>query len=115
MVTFFKNEYSIDIRKRESKQIMNKYTDRVPIIVEPHDDKCPIINKKKYLAPHDITLGQFTYVIRKHLKLKPEQAIFIIINHTLVSSSENIITIYEKHKDDDDFLYVVYSLENTFG
>lgn len=41
------------------------------------------IDKKKYLVPADLTVGQFVYVIRKRIKLAPEKAIFIFVNNTL--------------------------------
>lgn len=37
----------------------------------------------RYLVPADLTVGQFVYVIRKRIKLPPEQAIFIFINDRL--------------------------------
>ena len=55
------------------------------------------------------------YIIRKRIKLKPEEALFVIVNNNLVSSSEQINSVYEKHKDEDGFLYVIYTSENTFG
>lgn len=43
----------------------------------------PTIDKKKYLVPADLTVGQFVYVIRKRIKLSPEKAIFIFVNEIL--------------------------------
>jgi GABA(A) receptor-associated protein len=43
----------------------------------------PTIDKKKYLVPSDMTVGQFIYVIRKRIKLSPEKAIFIFVNNVL--------------------------------
>ena len=43
----------------------------------PKSDDIPDIDKKKYLVPCDLTVGQFVYVIRKRIKLKPEKALFI--------------------------------------
>src|SRR4051794_22645777 len=37
----------------------------------------------RYLVPADLSVGQFVYVIRKRIKLKPEKAIFIFVNNTL--------------------------------
>lgn len=42
-----------------------------------------MIDKKKYLVPADLTVGQFVYVIRKRIKLSPEKAIFIFVNEIL--------------------------------
>lgn len=41
------------------------------------------IDKKKYLVPADLTVGQFVYVIRKRIKLSPEKAIFIFVDEVL--------------------------------
>tara|TARA_B000000557_G_C20807429_1_gene458371 strand:+ start:1095 stop:1430 length:336 start_codon:yes stop_codon:yes gene_type:complete len=109
----------LDINKRrhESSRILAKYPDRVPIICEKNesDKNIPNIDKSKYLVPRDLTLGQFVYVIRKRIKLSPEKAIFIFINNMLLPTSALLSDIYEKHKNEDGFLYVSYSGENTFG
>lgn len=44
-----------------------------------------------------------------------EKAIFIFVNDILPPTAALISTIYEEHKDEDGFLYVLYSGENTFG
>ena len=37
------------------------------------------IDKKKYLVPMDLTVGQFVYVIRKRIKLSPEKVGFVYV------------------------------------
>jgi GABA(A) receptor-associated protein len=66
------------------------------------------IDKKKYLVPSDLTVGQFCYVIRKRIKLAPEKAIFIFVNEVLPPTAALMSSIYEEHKDDDGFLYITY-------
>ena len=102
-------------RLNESRRISLKYPDRIPIICErsPTSD-CPIV-KKKYLVPHDFTMGQFLSVLRKRMNLPPEKAIFLFIQTTIYHSSCLISTIYETNKDADGFLYITYASENTFG
>jgi len=88
----------------------------------------PAIDKKKYLVPSDLTVGQFCYVIRKRIKLAPEKAIFIFVNEVLPPTAALMSSIYEEHKDEDGFLYIThvssnpplltpcsYAGENTFG
>ena len=103
-------------RSFESNRIRVKYPDRIPVIVEksPKSD-VPDLDKKKYLVPSDLTVGQFVYVIRKRVKLSAEKAIFIFVNNKLPPTASLMSTIYEENKDEDGFLYVLYSGENTFG
>lgn len=65
--------------------------------------------------PADLTVGQFVYVIRKRIKLSPEKAIFVFVNNVLPPTAALMSSIYDEHKDDDGFLYIAYSGENTFG
>ena len=103
-------------RKSEAQRIRAKYPDRIPVICEKDDrSDIPDIDKKKYLVPADLTVGQFVYVIRKRIKLSPEKAIFIFINNILPPTASLMSTIYEEQKDSDGFLYITYSGENTFG
>ncbi|GAV80411.1 Atg8 domain-containing protein, partial [Cephalotus follicularis] len=53
---------------------------------------------------------QFVYFIWKRIKLSAEKAIFIFVDSVLPPTS----AIYEEKKD-DEFLYVTYSEEKTFG
>lgn len=59
------------------------------------------IDKKKYLVPSDLTVGQFVYVIRKRIKLSPEKAIFIFVDEVLPPTAALMSSIYEEHKDED--------------
>lgn len=111
----FKNKYNFEERKRESGRVLVKYPQKIPIIVETGDAKAPPIDKEKYLVPAEMTLGQFQFVVRKRLSLKPEQALFLFINDTMQPTGELISNIYKKYKDEDNFLYVKYCMENTFG
>ena len=108
----------VDAEKRasEAARIRGKYGDRVPVIVERAEKSdIPTLDKKKYLVPADLTVGQFVYVIRKRIKLNAEKAIFIFVNNVLPPTAALMNAIYEEHKDEDGFLYVTYSGENTFG
>ncbi len=116
MRSAFKNEHSFEKRKAEAERIRQKYPDRIPVICEKADrTDIPTIDKKKYLVPSDLTVGQFVYVIRKRIKLAPEKAIFIFVDEVLPATAALMSAIYEEHKDEDGFLYVSYSGENTFG
>ena len=78
----FKTKNSFNKRSKEAARIKLKYNDRIPVIVEvsKNDKKNINLDKNKYLVPKDLTVAQFIYVIRKRIKLKPEQAIFMFFN-----------------------------------
>lgn len=112
----FIDEHTLDERKNESDKIMNKYPSRIPIIVEKYE-KCTFdeIDKRKYLVPKDLNMNQFTFIIRKRIKLDSSQAIFLMINNTLCPSNVTVGDIYNEYHNNDGFLYIQYSSENTFG
>ena len=100
----------------QSKKILKKYPDRIPIIVNKHKNSdIADIDKKKYIVPKDMNINSFVYVIRRRIKLTSDQAIFVTINKELCGSNKTIEELYNKHKAEDGFLYIEYSAENTFG
>ena len=112
----FKESHSHEERLNESSKIMKRYPTRIPIIVEKqYGCKLDNLTKNKYLAPQDMTMSQFLFMVRRRIKLEPSEAIFLMVNRTLVSGSQPIYKIYEDHKDSDGFLYMIYTSENTFG
>jgi len=103
-------------RIEESKKIIEKYPDKIPIIVEKSKkSKIKDIDKNKYLVPSDMTLSQFIYVVRKRIKISSTEALFFFVNNTLCNNSSLLSEIYNTYKDNDGFLYIAYSSENTFG
>lgn len=112
----FKDEHPFEKRKEEAMRITGKFTDRIPVICEKvKNSDIQDVDKRKYLVPGDLSVGQFVYVIRRRIKLPSEKAIFIFVNDILPPTAALMSTIYEEHKDKDGFLYVLYSGENTFG
>jgi GABA(A) receptor-associated protein len=111
----YKSRISFEQRKKESTRITTKYSDRIPIICEPFDKTLPNLKKNKFLVPCDLTFGQFITVIRKQLKLESHQVVFIFCNEKLLNMGSFVSTIYFDHKDEDGFLYLQYTSEDTFG
>ncbi|XP_027331723.1 autophagy-related protein 8i-like isoform X1 [Abrus precatorius] len=112
----FKQEFSFDERRKESECIVVKYPDRVPIIIEKYSrTDLPELDKKKYLVPRDMSVGQFIHILSSRLRLNPGKALFIFVKNTLPQTASLMNSIYESYKDDDGFLYMCYSSEKTFG
>ncbi|XP_019238109.1 PREDICTED: autophagy-related protein 8C-like [Nicotiana attenuata] len=99
----------IERRQAESSRIREKYPDRIlypypsvlcfhiQVIVEKAE-KADIsdIDKKKYLVPADLTVGQFVYVVRISVPRRPYLSLLKTFCHQL------------ENKDEDGFLYMTY-------
>ena len=105
-------------RKAESTKIKEKYPDRIPIVCEK-DPKSNLndIDKNKYLVPIDLSVSQFSFIIRKRLALDKSQTLFLLINgkHSITGDS-SLSDLYDKYKDlEDGFLYICYTGEIVWG
>jgi GABA(A) receptor-associated protein len=115
----FIDKFTFFERTSESSKIMKKYTDRIPVICEKNirDTSIPDIDKHKYLVPHDLTVGQFIYVVRKRIRLPANSALFLFVgdHNTLLPNNLYMDEIYARYRNLDGFLYIMYSKENVFG
>jgi len=114
----YQKNTNFETRRAESSKVISKYPDKIPVIVErmKNCENISKIDKNKFLVPSELTVGQFIFVIRKRIKLTPEQGIFIFVNGTTLPSTSSLMSnLYKEYKSDCGFLYVSYSGESTFG
>lgn len=107
-------------RLAEAKRMLNKYSQRVPVIaVRGPQSQLADIAQKKFLVPESLTVGQFLMILRTKLQLDATQSIYLFTKSggktVLLSSSENMYNVYQQHRADDWFLYLIYNEENVFG
>ena len=104
-------------RVKKSQIILEKYPDRVPLIIQPSksDRDAYPIDKSKYITPRDLTLLQLQQIIRKRIHFPPEKALFMFIGNKIYPITSMIGPIYDSNKDADGFLYISYCQESTFG
>lgn len=113
----YRKNISFDIRKKTTESAVERYPDKLPIIVEydkdfPRDKRIP---KQKFLVPGEYRMSEFTYIIRNKLSLDSKTAMFIFVSDLLPRQDDQLSSIYGKHSDPDGFLYVVVSLEHVYG
>ena len=116
---FKKDNPDVNQRRENCNKIRNQFPDKIPIICEK-DPKCKSlkdIDKTKYLVPNDLTVSQFSFMIRKRIEIQQEEAFFLLVNgKTSITGDSNLSDIYERHADKEDgFLYIAYSSELTWG
>ncbi|KAK6589489.1 hypothetical protein RS030_203089 [Cryptosporidium xiaoi] len=124
-----KEKVQFDKRAAEALSIRAKYPNRIPVICEK-SSKCdlPEIEKKKFLVPMNMLVGEFKYIIHKHitqstttqgngLKIPTtyEKTIYLFVNNTIPKAGSLMQEVYEQYVSDDGFLYLQYGSENAFG
>ena len=110
----FKSKFSFEQRKSEAVRIKGLYKDRIPLVIQV-DKSVPELDKHKFLVPCDITIGQFLQILRKRMELKSEMGLYIFVNKTIPSMTTLIGELYKEHRDKDEFLYLSFGAESTFG
>ena len=107
----------VNKRKEMSEKLRKQFPDKIPIICEK-DPKSKIqeIDKTKYLVPMDLTVAQFSLMIRKRVEIAKEDAFYLLVDgkHSIIGDSL-ISEIYDKYKSEDGFLYIAYASEVTWG
>lgn len=114
----YQNKFDFDERLSTSLRISHKYPNRVAIICELSQSckKTMDLDKKKFLAPYDITLGQFLYILKKRIHMEADEAIFLFTENGITPSiSMTVGEIKKYHKNKDGFLYFRIDKESTFG
>ena len=101
----YREKYSLEQRRAESKNVKKKYPDRIPLIVSKDPDSdLSNIDKEKYLVPSDFTVAQLLTIIRQRTTIGPEKSINLFVidyNNTkiLAPTSSNIGSLYTQYVD----------------
>ena len=113
----YKTVKTIEERVEEFNKISKASPGKIPIICEKAPkSKIKSIDKTKYLINGDITVAQFSSIIRKKLNIDKESALFLLVKgKNALAGNDPMSTIYQKYKDEDGFLYIAYASELVWG
>jgi GABA(A) receptor-associated protein len=113
----YRKTVPFDERKLKASLILKQHADRIPVVVECSEELQSIhpLKKNKFIVPYELSLSQFMFVIRKHMKLDQTHAIFVFINNKLHPSTSMMGELYAIEKDEDGFMYLNVFQESTFG
>jgi microtubule-associated protein 1 light chain len=74
----------------------------------------PLMEKKKFLVPQELTMSQFVTIIRNRMTLGSNQAFYLLIDSKgICSMSLTLAEVYEKEKSQDGFLYSSYASQGN--
>ena len=106
-----------ELIRNEVDLIKEKYPNYIPIVVRTNPKDKIEITKTKFLVGQEITLGQFLLILRKKIKnVKSTEAIYLMINNTLVPITTQLSLVYNDKKDKEtNMLFITICKENTFG
>merc|ERR1711907_62973 len=113
----FKQSKSLEERLNEARLKKENNPNLIPVIIEKHPrSKLPELDKYKYLVSKDLKLHEFLLNIKQKLKLnKSESLFFFVANKKIDKPTALMGEIYEKSRDEDEFLYISFSELETFG
>ena len=113
----YRKNVPFDERKLKADLILKQHINRIPVVVECSEQLQNIhpLKKNKFIVPFDLTLSQFIFVIRKHMKLDSTHAIFVFINNIMHPITAIMGQLYHDQKDEDGFMYLNVFQESTFG
>ncbi|KAF5896033.1 microtubule-associated proteins 1A/1B light chain 3C-like [Clarias magur] len=114
----FKQRKCLATRKDEVCTIRSKFPNKVPVIVERciREKRLPLLDKTKFLVPHELTIGQFLCLLRSKIALEASQALYLLISgKNMCSMTASMAEVYSQHGDADGFLYMTYASQDMFG
>lgn len=122
-MTYFKNSYSFEDRKKIFKRLIGKDDHRIPVIVEKHFSCSDVgfLLKNKFVFDSESDCSLVMYKIRSYIpNITQDKALFFFVEDTqhaslLLHPNHVLSSVYEKHKDPDGFLYIQYTSESMFG
>lgn len=116
----FKDESTFEKRFQLSEKIRQNYPDRIPVIVESYKKENLQLSNGRFLINDTDTVHKLIYEVRKKIEnLRKEEALFFFCCNNdkefLAPATNTIGQIYEKHKDNDGFLYFFITKEQVYG
>lgn len=115
---------TLEERQQKSKDLIDKNPQRLPAIIIIDDSTTSIqLSKQKYLIPKKFTVNQLIIFLEKeNVKDEKEKGSsgadkskFIMIQKTVLKSTDLMSDIYDRQKHQDGFLYMTLTENSALG
>jgi len=111
----FKRQHPFEARKTLSAKMRAVYPLHFPLVVERRGRGDPPLPKSRFLVAGEKRVAEALAQIRGEMSLAPHEALFFLARGQMVNPGETILRLHERASDEDGFLYLVYSREDSFG
>ena len=120
----FRSTKSIQDRKAESQNKLDKNINTTPIILQSYS--LPL-TRQRFLVPSDMMMAQFHFFIRKKLKVRESHAIYMFVetvnplreqstgSSIMLPDGLSVGDAYARYSHIDGFMYCFVEEESTFG
>ena len=92
-----------------------RHPEHVAAVLEPGTRETPRLDRQKFLVPEELPLAHLAFAARRRLQLRPEEALFLHCEGALLDGATPMRAVRERHRADDGFVHLTYSLESAFG
>ena len=125
----FKDKYDQEKRVKCHIDAINKFPTKLALIVEraptnaaqassseASNPRLKTIANPKFMMPKAFTVGEVLAVLRTRLDLTREEGLVLFAKEKyMLRPNTKLEDVYNRYKDEDGFLYLVYAEENIYG
>uniref|UniRef100_A0A914DN69 Autophagy-related protein n=1 Tax=Acrobeloides nanus TaxID=290746 RepID=A0A914DN69_9BILA len=114
----YKQRIKFCCRRSEYFTIHQKYSDKIALIVEKFksEKRLPDLVRCQFVVPRNTTVGQLQHIIRQKIGDNRNMPVYILVaNKELPSLTTTMASLHERFHDEDGFLYIAFSSEDSFG
>jgi GABA(A) receptor-associated protein len=107
---------SLEERQEKSKSFRERHPNHIPVLVTEHkksEVKGPSL--LKFNVSKACKIAEVIMSIKQKTNPTSTAAIYVYVNNEVCNPSQSIVDIDSKYRNEDGYLYLVYSTENTFG
>ena len=84
------------------------------LVEKAESSTLPELKQQKYLIPETRTLGHFLQAIRERLSLDSDDTVLLSVDEQVLCDASMLMSrVFQKHKDEDGFLYFTYHGDQT--
>lgn len=92
------------------------YPGRVPLVATTTSSvSATTTTSFKFLAPEELQVSQFLYVLRKRMQVNANEALFLFCEGRVLSGNLTLLELDHTCRGSDGLVHVTVSTENTFG